>query len=94
MADETLFIPIGYGSGTIVYDKNKNPYLVGKSIGGSLHQIKEISQEEAKTHLDRGAKVDYQNTLFSLQRIIFFLHKNEKTKCTSNKYFSQREQFD
>lgn len=54
---ETLFIPIGYGNGTLVYDKDKNPYLVGKSIGGSLHQIKQISQAEAKTHLDRGAKV-------------------------------------
>lgn len=55
--NETLFIPIGYGRGTVVYDKNKNPYLVGKSIGGSLHEIKEISQAEAQTHLNQGAKV-------------------------------------
>ena len=54
---ETLFIPIGYGNGTVVYDKNKNPYLVGKSIGGSLHEIKEISQEEAKTRIETGASV-------------------------------------
>ena len=57
MNQESLFIPIGYGSGTVVYDKYKNPYLVGKSIGGSLHLIDEISQKEAKTRIDTGAKV-------------------------------------
>jgi hypothetical protein len=54
---ETLFIPIGYGKGTIVYDKNKNPWVVEKSIGGSLHEIKEISQEEAITRINTGAKI-------------------------------------
>jgi len=54
---ETLFIPVGYGKGTIVYDKDKNPYLVGKSIGGSLHEISQITQEEAKTRIDQGSKV-------------------------------------
>ena len=55
--EETLFIPIGYGNGTIVYDKDKNPYLVGKSIGGSLHVITQISHQEAKTRIDTGAKI-------------------------------------
>lgn len=57
MNEETLFIPIGYGAGTIVYDKDKNPWVVGKSIGGSLHTVKQISTAEAKTRIDTGAKV-------------------------------------
>ena len=57
MQKESLFIPSGYGRGDIVYDKENSPYLVGASIGGSLHEIKSISDEEAKTRINTGAGI-------------------------------------
>jgi len=57
MKEQAIFVPLGYGLGTIVYDKDKNPHLVGKTIGGSMHLVEQISQEEAKTRIDTGAKV-------------------------------------
>jgi hypothetical protein len=64
---EHLFIPIGYGKGTLVYDKNKNPFLVGKSIGGSLHEIEQITEEYANLLRDKGAKV-LTSKLFNLSK--------------------------
>ena len=56
---ETLWLPDSYGKGTIIYDKQNNPYEAVKNITeGSvgIYEIVPVEKEYAEARIKQGAK--------------------------------------
>lgn len=55
---DSLWLPVGYGKGTIVYDLDNTPYEVGESLGtgADIYKINPVSNAYAKAALKAGAK--------------------------------------
>ena len=56
---ETLWLPDGFGQGTIVYDKDENPYQATKKIteGAEIYEMTPIDKEVAEKLIKNGNPV-------------------------------------
>lgn len=68
MVDETtgevtLFIPQGYGKGTIIRDLEGTPWIVGETLVAPIHKVHKIEEEVAKQLLKQGAKLLISTTI-------------------------------
>ena len=59
MNDITLFIPVGYGRGTIIYDLEGKPFEVGELLNASanIRYVHPIESAYAEMRVKNGAKV-------------------------------------
>jgi hypothetical protein len=57
MKETTLFIPSGYGKGTIIRDLEGKPWIVGDVVVAPIHKVHPIEEEVAKKLLEQGAKL-------------------------------------
>lgn len=58
MKQTTLWLPQGYGKGTIIYDLDNIPYEAGDKVmegTTNIHEIKEVSKEYAERRITQGA---------------------------------------
>jgi hypothetical protein len=53
----TLFIPAGYGKGTIIRDLDGKPWIVGDTVISPIHEVHPIEEEVAVKMLEQGAKL-------------------------------------
>jgi hypothetical protein len=53
----TLFLPIGYGSGTIIYDKENKPWEATKATIHPIYEVVEVSEVYAEIRKKAGAQV-------------------------------------
>ena len=49
MNNNSLFLPHGYGIGTIIYDLKGNPYEATKCLMEHIYEIVPVSKEYAET---------------------------------------------
>jgi hypothetical protein len=59
MEKETLWLPDGYGTGTIIYDKENNPYKAKEKAisGANIFFITPVEKEYAEKIVKQGRKV-------------------------------------
>ena len=57
METTTLFIPIGYGKGTIIDDLDHQYWIVGDVKTAPIHEVSKIDKEVAERLIKQGAKL-------------------------------------
>lgn len=57
--NETLWLPDGFKNGTIIYDKEDNPWEAVKDMGmgTGIFEIRQVDPEYAKARIALGAQV-------------------------------------
>lgn len=55
--ETTLFIPSGYGKGTVIKDLENKAWLVGETVVEPIHKVNRISDEVAERLISQGAKL-------------------------------------
>lgn len=51
----SLMLPTGYGTGTIIYDIDNNPYEATKNLVSCIYEIKPVDKEYASKRIQQGA---------------------------------------
>lgn len=57
---QSLWLPDGYGIGTIIYDNKNNPYEAIKNlmgVGVGIYEVVPVDKEYAKARIAQGMKV-------------------------------------
>ena len=57
MENQTLWLPAGYGKGTIIYDLDNIPFEAVENVGGGIFSIQEVEKKYAESRIAQGAKV-------------------------------------
>ncbi len=59
MNKEILWLPNGYGKGTIIYDKENNPYEATRGMEGGVNifEIVAVEKEYAESRAKNGAQI-------------------------------------
>ncbi len=52
----SLFLPDGFGKGTIIYDINNNPYEAVEAVVPPVYKVVAVDAEYAKQKIKQGAK--------------------------------------
>ena len=56
MENESLWLPDGYGLGTIIYDNENNPYEATKNLNSCIYEITPVEKDYAEKRIQQGAK--------------------------------------
>jgi len=57
MEETTLFIPSGFGKGSVIRDLEGKPWIVGDTVVAPIHKVHRIEEDVAKKLLEQGASL-------------------------------------